>query len=60
MLTLDSKVKQHFLLLSEPQGGAYMALWDGDNRVQLFTGQDEGFIELMKNNKSVKLYNDEK
>ncbi|WP_417358395.1 hypothetical protein [Flavobacterium sp.] len=60
MLTLDSKVKQHFLLLSEPQGGAYMALWDGNNRVQLFTGQDEGFIELMKNNKSVKLYNDEK
>lgn len=59
-LTLDSKTQQHFLLLSEPQGGAFMNLWDrNQNSIQLGTYEDESFIKLNKNGNYLKLYNDE-
>jgi hypothetical protein len=59
-LTLDSKTQQHFLLLSEPQGGAFMNLWDrNQNSIQLGTYEDDSFIKLNKNGNSLKLYNDE-
>lgn len=60
-LTLDSKTQQHFLLLSEPQGGVYMNLWDrNQNNIQFGTYEDDSFIRINKNGNPIKLYEDEK
>ncbi|UNY97244.1 hypothetical protein MQE36_09050 [Zhouia spongiae] len=59
-LTLDSKIGQHLLMLCEPQGSAYMAMWDGKNAIQLKTAKDDGYIKLTKGNQQIKLYEDEK
>lgn len=61
-LTLDSKTAQHFLLVAEPQGNTALQLWsrNGKNKISIATDDDGAAIELKKNDKDIKLLNDEK
>lgn len=60
-LTLDSKTSQQALLLAEPQGRATFSLWDrGNNRISLVAESTNAKIELTKNSKKIKLYDEEK
>lgn len=59
-LTLDSKTQQHLLLLSEPQGGAVIKLWDrGNNNISLDVNSKDASIQLNRNSKKMKLYDEE-
>lgn len=59
-LTLDSKTQQHLLLLSEPQGGAVIKLWDrGNNNISLDVNSRDASIQLNRNSKKMKLYDEE-
>ncbi|TWI77923.1 hypothetical protein IQ13_4164 [Lacibacter cauensis] len=61
-LTLDSKTSQSFLAIAEPNGSTALQLWDrkGINKISLETTDGQADIVLKRNNKTVKLYQDEK
>jgi len=57
-LSLDSKTQMQLLLLSEPQGAAAIMLnsHDRKNTITLSTSDDGADVNLKKNDKNVKLY----
>lgn len=60
-LTLDSKTQQHLLLISEPQGGASLHMWDrGNNKVKIGVNNQSANLEILSNNQKVTICNDEK
>jgi len=61
-LTLDSKNGQTFLALAEPYGATALQLWDrkGRNKISLETTDSIAQINIKNNNKSIKLYRDDK
>lgn len=59
-LTLDSKTQQHLLLISEPQGGANLMMWDKGNKISMGVNPENASLEIIKNNKKVKLYEEDK
>lgn len=61
-LTLDSKTGQTFLALAEPYGATALQLWDrkGRNKISLETTDSIAQINIKNNNKSIKLYRDDK
>ncbi len=59
-LTLDSKVGQQALFISEPQGGATIQLWGrNQNKISIGANDDGTSLELTKNGNPLKLINDE-
>jgi len=61
-LTLDSKTQMQLLLLSEPQGAAAIILNNHDrkNTITLSTDDEDANVTLKKNDKKIKLYENEK
>ena len=61
-LSLDSKTNMQLLLLSEPQGAAAIMLNDHDrkNTITLSTSDGNASVKLKKNDKNIKLYENEK
>lgn len=57
-LTLDSKSNQTFLAVAEPNGATAIQLWDrsGGNKISISTSDESANIELKKNNKNVRIY----
>ncbi|REG99470.1 hypothetical protein [Flavobacterium aquicola] len=61
-LSLDSKTQMQLLLLSEPQGAAAIMLnsHDRKNTITLSTSDENASVKLKKNEKNIKLYENEK
>ena len=59
-LTLDSKVSQQALFISEPQGGATMQVWGrNNNKISIGAYEDTIDIDLKLNGRQIKLNRNE-
>jgi len=59
-LTLDSKTQQNALFMADPHGGAAIQVWGRNgNKISLSAGDEDIYLDLTKNNKTLKFKTDE-
>ncbi|PQJ79872.1 hypothetical protein [Polaribacter porphyrae] len=60
-LTLDSKTQQNALFIADPLGGGAMQIWGRNgNKISLAVGDEDIYMDFIKNNKALKIRTDEK
>ena len=59
-LTLDSKTQQNALFIADPLGGGAIQIWGRNgNKISFSAGDEDIYLDLIKNNKAIKIISDE-